>query len=207
MPASTASSGTCITRGCRELSRNIPIAAVPWNTAPAPVSPWIMPGKYTVVLTVAGQKFTQPLTVEMDPRVEDARCRLGETVRSLTAGISRPASVCSRRSKRSLPHVRNSRPCATRQAEPMRRRSTKPAKNWSRWKAAQGRRRRGPQPENLTGVRTSLLEMLNTLQEVDAAPTTQAAAAVPKLHASTVSLIGHWHEVESKQLAPLHLRP
>ncbi len=29
-----------------------PIAAVPENTAPAPTSPWVMPGKYSVVLTV-----------------------------------------------------------------------------------------------------------------------------------------------------------
>ena len=47
-----------------------PIAAVPWNTAPAPTSPWVMPGKYSVVLTVDGQRYTQPLTIEMDPRVK-----------------------------------------------------------------------------------------------------------------------------------------
>ena len=29
-----------------------------------------MPGEYTVVLTVDGQKYTQPLTVQMDPRVK-----------------------------------------------------------------------------------------------------------------------------------------
>ena len=69
------------------------------------------------------------------------------------------------------------------------------------------RRRRGAQPENLTGVRASLLEMLTTLQEVDAAPTSQAAAAVPMLHESTASLLEQWHELETKQLAPLDVRP
>ena len=71
----------------------------------------------------------------------------------------------------------------------------------------EGRQTPGPQPENLTGVRTSLLEMLAMLQEVDAAPTTQAAAAVPKLHQSVAALMEQWHDVETKQLAPLEVRP
>ena len=37
---------------------------------PLPTSPWIMPGKYTVVLTVDGKKYTQSLRVQMDPRVK-----------------------------------------------------------------------------------------------------------------------------------------
>ena len=40
------------------------ISAVYKNTAPNPTSPWVMPGKYTVVLTVNGQKYSQPLVVE-----------------------------------------------------------------------------------------------------------------------------------------------
>jgi hypothetical protein len=70
-----------------------------------------------------------------------------------------------------------------------------------------GRRRRGPQPENLTGVRTSLLETLTTLQEVDTAPTMQATSAVPQLHESVTALTQQWHEVETKQLAPLAVQP
>ena len=53
-----------------------PIAAVPFNTAPAPTSPWVMPGKYSVVLTVDGQRYTQPLTIEMDPRVKTSSADL-----------------------------------------------------------------------------------------------------------------------------------
>jgi photosystem II stability/assembly factor-like uncharacterized protein len=47
-----------------------PIAAIAYNTAPAPTSPWVMPGKYNVKLTVDGKSFTQPLTVRIDPRVK-----------------------------------------------------------------------------------------------------------------------------------------
>jgi photosystem II stability/assembly factor-like uncharacterized protein len=47
-----------------------PIAAVYRNTPPEPTSPWVMPGKYSVVLTVNGKSYTQPLAVQMDPRVK-----------------------------------------------------------------------------------------------------------------------------------------
>jgi len=55
-----------------------PIAAVPRNTAPAPTSPWAMPGKYTVVLTVGGKSYQQPLTLVMDPRVKTSSTDLAE---------------------------------------------------------------------------------------------------------------------------------
>jgi len=47
----------------------LPIAAVPHDTVPAPVSPWVAPGEYTIRLTVGEAVFTQPITVTMDPRV------------------------------------------------------------------------------------------------------------------------------------------
>ncbi len=55
-----------------------PIAAVYRNTAPAATSPWAMPGKYTVVLTVGGKSYQQPLTLGMDPRVKASNGDLAE---------------------------------------------------------------------------------------------------------------------------------
>jgi photosystem II stability/assembly factor-like uncharacterized protein len=46
-----------------------PIAAVPHETEPVHHSPWVVPGTYSVRLTVDGKTTTQPLTVKMDPRV------------------------------------------------------------------------------------------------------------------------------------------
>jgi hypothetical protein len=50
--------------------------AVEDNTPVVPSSPWIMPGNYTVRLTANGQSHTQPLTVEMDPRVQTSEAAL-----------------------------------------------------------------------------------------------------------------------------------
>lgn len=58
-----------------------PIAAVYKNTAPAPTSPWAMPGKYTVVLTAGGKKYEQALTLVMDPRVKTSTADLAEQFR------------------------------------------------------------------------------------------------------------------------------
>ena len=41
-----------------------PISATYRNTAPRATSLWVAPGNYTVMLTVDGKSFTQPLTVQ-----------------------------------------------------------------------------------------------------------------------------------------------
>ncbi len=44
--------------------------AIPHNTPwHEPQGPMVVPGQYQVVLTVAGQKYRQPLTVKLDPRL------------------------------------------------------------------------------------------------------------------------------------------
>ncbi|MGH9407909.1 MAG: WD40/YVTN/BNR-like repeat-containing protein, partial [Vicinamibacterales bacterium] len=46
------------------------IAATPHDTAADPRGPWVVPGTYTVRLTVSGSTFSRPLTVRMDPRIK-----------------------------------------------------------------------------------------------------------------------------------------
>ncbi len=47
-----------------------PIAAVYQNTEPDQTAPWVMPGKFTALLTVDGKTFRQEFEVKMDPRVK-----------------------------------------------------------------------------------------------------------------------------------------
>jgi hypothetical protein len=44
------------------------MSAIPHETPAGPEGPLVVPGKYVVKLTVAGQTYTQPLTVGPDPR-------------------------------------------------------------------------------------------------------------------------------------------
>ena len=55
---------------------SLPISATPMNTKCEPEGPWVLPGTYTVRLTVDGVAQTQPLTVRMDPRVRTASVEL-----------------------------------------------------------------------------------------------------------------------------------
>ena len=47
-----------------------PISATYQQTAPDHTSPWVMPGTYTLKLTVNGTSYSQPLNIKMDPRVK-----------------------------------------------------------------------------------------------------------------------------------------
>jgi hypothetical protein len=54
------------------LHHEYPIAAVEHDTPREPRGRWVLPGRYTVRLTVDGRSFTQPLTVRLDPRLRGA---------------------------------------------------------------------------------------------------------------------------------------
>ena len=47
-----------------------PIAAIYNNTAPDFTSPWVMPGRYTIKLTVDGKTYSEPIVVKIDPGVK-----------------------------------------------------------------------------------------------------------------------------------------
>ncbi len=50
------------------LGHSYPMSAIPHKTPAGPEGPLVVPGKYVVKLTVAGETYTQPLTVLRDPR-------------------------------------------------------------------------------------------------------------------------------------------
>ncbi len=183
-----------------------PIAAVAGNTAPQPTSPWIMPGHYSLVLTVDGRKYAVPLRIEMDPRVKtsladlqkqfDASYGVYQDLLALQPIVEKASAV-----RAQLKSMREKASGA--QAAKL----SDVSKKLDAVAGGEGRRRRGPHTDSLAGVRDSLLQMLGMLQEVDLAPTTQAAEALPKLHESAAALIEQWNQFEAEELAPLKLQP
>jgi hypothetical protein len=53
-----------------------PISAIAYNTPVSPAGPSVLPGRYTIRLTVDGHPQTQPLVVKMDPRVQTSTAEL-----------------------------------------------------------------------------------------------------------------------------------
>jgi photosystem II stability/assembly factor-like uncharacterized protein len=183
-----------------------PIAAVPGNTAPQPTSPWIMPGRYSLILTVEGRRYAVPLRIEMDPRVKTSLADLQkqfdasfEVYQDLLA--LQPVVLKANAAREQLKEMRGNASGA------LAAKLDEVSKKLDEVAGGEGRRRRGPHTDSLSGVRDSLLQMLTMLQEVDLAPTTQAAQALPKLHEATASLLEQWKQFEGEELAPLKLQP
>jgi hypothetical protein len=183
-----------------------PMTAISRNTAPAPTSPWVMPGKYSVVLTVDGQRYTQPLTIEMDPRVKTSAADLQKQF-ELSKQIYDDLLVLQPVVDRAASALTTLKSMREKVSGPEAAKIDAAIQELQSLQGAGRRRRRGPLTESLSGVRSSLLELLFVLQEVDAAPTLQAAQAVPKAHQSATSLVQRWQAFASKQLAPLKVQP
>jgi photosystem II stability/assembly factor-like uncharacterized protein len=184
-----------------------PIAAVYKNTAPAPTSPWVMPGRYAVILTVDGQKYTQPIIVEMDPRVKTSLEDLQKQF-DLSYQVYRdllkiqPVVEMADSAQAKLKDAR------AKASGDEAAKLDAVSKELETLKGGEGRRRRGQQPApTLTGARSSLQQVLSMLQEVDVAPTSQVSEQVPKLHQETSAVTEQWTQFESGQLTPLNIQP
>jgi len=188
------------------LKSEYPISAVEENTAPTPTSPWIMPGRYTVVLTVDGKKYTQPLTVEMDPRVKTS---MADLQKQLDLSDEIYADMMK------LQPIVEKAAAARAQLKEFRAKASGAdaakfdavSKDLAALEGGGGRRRRGPQPENLNGVLAQAMQLFGSLQEVDEGPTTQVAAAVPRVHQSAKTVMQQWSEFQSRELTPLKINP
>ena len=181
-----------------------PISAVPHNTAPQPTSPWVMPGQYTVVLTVGGKSYSQPLTVQMDPRVKTPAAALAQQsklsqqlYRQLLSVSPAFDQIVALRAK-------------TKDLQAQAKGDTLAAVNAFDQKlqalAGGAARRPGPgsEPPTLGGLRTRLLTLLGVIQEVDDAPTTQAAAAVSELSQQLPAVMQQWKAIQTTDLPALN---
>ena len=180
-----------------------PIAAVYENTAPMPTSPWVMPGKYTVVLTVDGQRYTRDLNLTMDPRVKtsmadlqkqfDLSNRLYEQLLQL-----QPAVMDATQLREQL-KAQAEKAKGTPEAAKIDALSQKV----NALLGTGGRFRRGPQTESLNSIQGSLLMLLLTAQEVDAAPTPAQMNAAPVLEKSAATALQRWKDLQTNDLPKL----
>jgi len=185
-----------------------PIAAVVHNTAPAPTSPWAMPGKYIVVLTVGGKSYQQTLTVVMDPRVKTSNADLAEQFRlskqlydewlalnSISESVKRIQSQISELQPR-VP-VGDLKTHLNAFAEKLQAFSSAPAAGPSG--AAVAARL------NLTTTTGRVRTLFNLIEEVDLAPTPQAAAGVSDVVKDSRALQDTWQAIKTQDIAALNV--
>jgi hypothetical protein len=142
-----------------------PIAAVYQNTPREPRGPFVVPGSYTVRLDVDERSLTQPLRVAMDPRVRVTEAELA-LQHELAMRLVRALEL-SQEAQRAL-----GAPAEKTEAEP-------------------ATRRRGL-AEQLTRSRRQLTQLLDLVDEVDAAPTPAVRAAVDETIAAVEAQLSAW---------------
>lgn len=162
----------------KALSFSYPISAIPGQTVPEPLGPFVAPGRYTVRLTVDGTVLTQPLVVRMDPRV-----------RTTPAGIQAQHALALR-----LYNGINAAADGIARGRELRS-AAQQAGNTARVQALDAvigggaRRFGGGGGTNLTAVSGSLTQLLDTVDGADYAPTTQVQAAATAMLRSLDSLL------------------
>ncbi len=178
------------------LGHEYPISAIARDTPREPRGPWVLPGRYSVRLTVGGRSYAQPLAVGMDPRV---RLAPGALERQLALAFRLVEAL--RRDSAALGEVH-----ALRQALQAAREHpgagplTAALDSLAAQAAALETAPRPPAPgtpgeESLTRLNGELVDLYGAIEGADAVPTTQAAAAVEGLERALAERLAGWRDV------------
>jgi len=171
-------------------SRNTyPIAATPHDTAPSPTSPWVLPGAYTVSLTANGKTYSQPLTVEMDPRVKTSAADLQQQF-ALSKEIYDGIAQLEAASGRVRAFRTRLRTAPTSDATKTLRSQAAELSGVAGEEDDEGPPAAAPDHETLSSLTQSFRAVLRLLQESDDAPTTQVLAAVEDRRHALAELLG-----------------
>ncbi|HEY3133567.1 MAG TPA: hypothetical protein VGJ47_02960 [Gemmatimonadaceae bacterium] len=173
------------------LSHEYPISAIYGDTPRYPLGPAVLPGTYTVRLTVNGRRYDQPLTVKMDPRVRISAVglRLQHDIGvRMNDAISRDFAALSEiRAQRGLLRTQREGAKAKEVADSLIALDSTLAglENSGRGAAAAG----------FVQLNEQLAGVLDTVEGADAEPTTQVVAAASSLEQSLNALLARWSEI------------
>jgi photosystem II stability/assembly factor-like uncharacterized protein len=175
------------------LEFSYPIAAIPHDTPREPRGPLALPGAYTVRLSVDGKSYSQPLTVRMDPRLKTPAAALQrqfdlsfEVARSMQQDFEVLTAVRALRAE-------------------LKKRSASPAISQLDARLAElegGKEERRPwlrkEKPALVPWNARLVELLDTLQSGDVAPTPQLAAAAAAAIRDVAQLASQWEALKKE---------
>lgn len=191
--------------------RTYPMSAIYRNTPTAPQGPTVLPGEYTIKLTVNGRQLTEPLTIKMDPRVQtppEGIAKMFEVSFGSYEGVKkiRAAQAEIRSLRRQLQSIKE-RAAQAEIASALDQFDKKAAAlDGGIGGAGQGAAARVGGASEPTFAR--LAGEMNTIMEIaesaDAQPTAQAVAAYNQAQKTLGNLLGRWNEIKSKDLNDLN---
>src|SRR5262249_2924383 len=184
------------------------ISAIYHDTPRIPLGPAVLPGTYTVKLSVGGKTFSQPLTIKMDPRVKTSTTdltqqfqlegRLSDLMNRDYDALEQVRSV--RAQLQSRPTVAKSLPPQLLQAISDLDQKAATLDGSSSRAAA----RLGGGGDNLAALNSTLTSLLNAVDSTDALPTTQQVAAANELQQTLERLLAQWKAITGKDIPPLN---
>jgi hypothetical protein len=186
------------------------IQAVPFNSTPAPTTPLVAPGTYTVKLTVDGRSHTQPLTVKQDPRVPTSAVNLNQLYTLMRgsyfdAAEARAAMDSARRLREAVAQRRAASPDGIRISLDA---FDKRLEDLVGSPAAGGRGGRGASPapsqDSLGAAVATLSALARELGAADVQPTAEQVKSVTDARASARRLLVRWQSVSATELNALN---
>jgi hypothetical protein len=178
-----------------------PISATYRNTAPRATSPWVVPGDYTVALTVDGKTFTQPLTVAIDPRVKVSAADLQEQF---------DLSWRLYQLRLTLAPIGKNFDDIAEQLTKLKARAAERSDVGQRLEAFAGTLTKFGPPHPRPGAPPSLFvldsttHLFNDIQDADAAPTIATKAAIENLEAKIGTTMDAWRKLQESDLPALN---
>jgi photosystem II stability/assembly factor-like uncharacterized protein len=175
-----------------------PISATPGNTPREPTGPWVLPGTYRVTLIVNGKRYSQPLTVRMDPRV---RTPALELVRQYALSVRMVRGL-----KRVTAALEELRALRAKLKDAKAGLGESPASAVAELDGRAAALESGGRgnPQTLGRLAGELGELYGTLQGADVEPTTQTLAAIAERETSLTELLARWARLRGPELAALN---
>lgn len=169
----------------RGTKREFDIAAAYQSTPSTPVGPLVLPGDYTVRLTVDGQVFEKNVTVKMDPRVKTSS---EEIIKQ-----SEMSMVCydAYHELQKIREVVDSRSKVSKKLLELKGKGKVGDPNTMYGSISQS----PIEQETIVGLQHKFLFMLKLLQSSDAKISTQAVEGIDILKASLEGMISRWEKL------------
>ena len=202
-----------ITEGGGRGSGGGAMGAVPHRTYNSVASPWAAPGAYMVRLTVAGKSYTQPLTLNMDPRIKTpalALAQLNALTKEMYDGAKGAKAAYDRaRALVAALDKASGADAAAFKAKVEAIAPPPPAGGGGRGGRGGGGGRGGAAPSGpatLESAITALNGAAMAMQAADVAPTANQVAACAKARTTATEVIAKWSALSSTGLAALNAK-
>jgi len=190
-----------------------PISATYRDTPRNPLGPWVLPGEYTVRLTVNGQSYSQPLSVKMDPRVKTPAAGLAQqhAIAMRCYEGMKQVHDASEQVRKLRAQLRDLRTRAGQGAladaiSALERKAAdlEGAGGGFRGGGGGGRRGGAADEPSLGRVSGELLGLMGLVEGTDVEPTTQAVAASEQTQRSLGAVLSRWREMKDKDVKALN---